>query len=204
VLLAGACAPKEKRSESAEPPASPLQGKLLKQWMIGLANRQPSPGATMARTLGYGALGVSLQENGIGWYEIADVDSNGTQEKIGFMWDAKNKVMYAYTQDPVTLSDGTLADKGLLISQFGDGNTRGRVHGSGWYAYALQRDSTSDGSKGIIHGCTFDNTGAILECGIGKFERDGVDFKIKDAAIAARRNTSGRPSETGAPLFLNG
>jgi hypothetical protein len=178
VLLAGSCAPKEKRSESAEPPASPLQGRLLTQWMIGLANRQPSPGATMAKTLGYGALGVSLAENGMGWYEVADVDSNGTQEKIGFMWDAKNKVMYAYTEDPVTLSDGTIANKGLLITQFGEGNTRGRAEGSGWYAYALERDTTATGTRGSLYGCTFDKTGAILECGTGTFERDGVDFKI--------------------------
>jgi hypothetical protein len=132
----------------------------------------------LARTLGYGALGVTLQENGQGWYEIADVDSNGTEEKIGFMWDTQNRVMYAYTQDPITFSDGTIADKGALITQFGEGNTLGRAVGSGWYAYALSADTTATGAAGNLYGCTFDHTGMILECGTGTYERVGTEFKI--------------------------
>jgi hypothetical protein len=181
-LLAGSCAKKAEQSASSEvntePESSPLQGKLLKTWLIGLANRQPSPGATMAKTLGTGALNVTLSEGGQSWYSVADVDSNGTEEKIGFMWNAKDKIMYAYTQDPVTLSDGTVADKGVLITQFGEGNTRNRAAGSGWYAYALESDTTATGASGTVYGCTFDQTGVILDCGTGTFERDGGDIKI--------------------------
>jgi hypothetical protein len=153
---------------------------LLKQWMIGLANRRPGLGATKANTLGGGALGVTTSGDATSWYENADLDSNGTQEKIGFMWDGANKVMYAYTHDPVTLSDGTIADEGLLVTQFGAGNAKGKPEGSGWYAYAVERDTTAEGRvSGKLFGCTFDSVGNELQCGEGTFNRDGNDFQIK-------------------------
>jgi hypothetical protein len=169
-------------STSAAPEATPaprVEAHMLKQWMIGLANRRPGPGATHANTLGYGALGVNVAGNATAWFEMADVDSNGTKEKVGFMWDAANKVMYAYTRDPVTLSDGTLADKGLLTVQYAEGNTLNREIGSGFWAYAVERDSTAAGVTGTLFGCRYNAAGDETECGPGEWSRTGNEFKIK-------------------------
>src|SRR5580765_6441137 len=138
----------KKASESAQTPAAAkpiakIDTKLVKGWMIGLTNRRPGLNAKRGVSLGEGALGVKATPNAVAWFEMIDIDSSGTPEKVGFMWDATNKVMYAYTQDPVTLDDGTVADKGLVVGQFGEGNTANRPLGSGFWAYAVSRDTTS-------------------------------------------------------------
>lgn len=180
-VIAVSCAPKsEKASQTAatESAAPKVETRLLKKWMIGLANRRPGLGATKVNTLGMGALGITTSGDATSWYEMVDVDSSGRQEKIGFMWDGASKIMYAYTKDPVTLADGTVADKGLLVTQFGANNTKGKPEGSGWYAYATERDSTAAGVAGKLHGCTFDAAGNILQCGEGTFDRKGNEFNI--------------------------
>jgi len=96
------------------------------------------------------------------------------------MWDATNKVMYAYTHDPVTLDDGAIADKGLVVGQFGEGNTANRPLGSGFWAYAVSRDTTSYREvEGGLYGCRFDGTGEETECGPGTWSRVNNDFSIK-------------------------
>jgi hypothetical protein len=180
-VIAVSCAPKsEKASQTAatESAAPKVETRLLKKWMIGLANRRPGLGATKVNTLGMGALGITTSGDATSWYEMVDVDSSGRQEKIGFMWDGASKIMYAYTKDPVTLADGTVADKGLLVTQFGANNTKGKPEGSGWYAYATERDSSVAGIAGKLYGCTFDAAGNILQCGEGTFDRKGDEFNI--------------------------
>jgi len=185
-LVAASCG---KRAEQTPGPSTPapetasaprVEARLLKQWLIGLTNRRPGLDATKANTLGYGALGVNVTGNATSWYEMADVDSNGTKEKVGFMWDATNKVMYAYTRDPITLSDGSMADHGLLAAQFGDGNTGNREIGSGFWAYAVSRDSSATGQvTGTLFGCRFNKYGDETECGPGEFSRAGNEFTIR-------------------------
>ncbi|MFI5372442.1 MAG: hypothetical protein ACHQ52_12860 [Candidatus Eisenbacteria bacterium] len=181
LLIVVSCAPKgEKAGQASNPPSTQprVAERMLKRWMIGLTNRHPGSGATHPTDFGSGALGVTVSKDATMWYETADVDSNGKQELIGFMWDAPSKVMYAYTHDPVTLSDGTVADKGLLVAQFGDGNTKGKPVGSGWYAYTVERDSTAGKVGGKMFGCTFDAAGNEVECGEGTFDRSGNELKI--------------------------
>lgn len=151
---------------------------MLQRWMVGLINRQPTPNAESSVTIGSGVMQVQTPAESKAWTETADADSNGTQETIRFMWDGQAKVMYAHTQDPVTLADGTIADKGLLVTQFAEGNTRNKAPGSGWYAYALTRDSTATGVTGTLFGCMFDRYGAEGECGTGTFSRNDNEFHI--------------------------
>ncbi len=183
-LVAVSCA---KKSENAAPPAAStpaaatphIQSAMLKRWMTGLANRHPGLNSTHANTLGADVMSVAISGDATSWSETADVDSNGTPETVGFMWDGANKVMYAYTKDPVTLSDGSMADKGLLVCQFGANNTKGKPEGSGWYAYATARDTTGGKVSGTMYGCTFDATGNELQCGTGTFNKDGNEFTIE-------------------------
>ena len=47
--------------------------------------------------------------------------------------------------------------KGLLVAQFGEGNTANRPLGSGFWAYATSRDTTSYREvEGTLYGCRFD------------------------------------------------
>jgi hypothetical protein len=191
VLIAGSCGKKtEESSETATPapPAEPtlaelkvhIDPRLVKNWMIGLTNRRPGLNAKRGVALGEGALGVNSTPDAVAWFEVADIDSNGTKEKVGFMWDATSKTMYAYTHDPVMLEDGTMADRGLLVAQYGDGNSKSRPLGSGFWAYATTRDTTSSGEmKGTLFGCRFDKTGAETECGTGEWSRTDNDFAIQ-------------------------
>jgi hypothetical protein len=180
-VVAVSCASKgEKASQTAttESAAPKVATPMLKKWMIGLSNRRPGLGATKLNTLGTEALGVTTSGKATSWYETGDVDSNGTQEKIGFMWDGDNKIMYAYTRDPITLGDGTIADKGLLVTQYGADNKKDKPEGSGWYAYVTERDSTAAGATGKLYGCTYDARGNVLQCGPGTFDRKGNEFNI--------------------------
>ena len=185
-LIAASCG--KRADQSSGPTAQPtaqssmprVEARLLKQWLIGLTNRRPGLDATKANTLGGGALGVNVVGDATSWYEMVDIDSSGTKEKVGFMWDGTNKVMYAYTRDPVTLSDGSMADKGLLAAQYGDGNTGHREIGSGFWAYAVERDTSATGEiTGKLFGCRFNKFGDETECGEGEFSRTGNEFSIK-------------------------
>ena len=129
--------------------------------------------------LGGGAMGVKATPPSMSWYEMADIDSNGTEEKVGFMWDSDDKVMYAYTLDPIRLDDGTMAKKGIVMAQFSEGNTAKRQQGSGFWAYATSRDTLSYRLvTGSLYGCRFDQYGRMVECGPGKWTRDNNNFAI--------------------------
>jgi hypothetical protein len=180
-VIIGSCG--RKASESAQTPAAEpvakIDTRLVKGWLIGLTNRRPGLDAKRGVALGQGALGVKATPNAVAWFEMVDIDSNGTPEKVGFMWDATNKVMYAYTHDPVMVDDGVTADKGLLVAQFGEGNTANRPLGSGFWAYATSRDTTSYREvEGTLFGCRFDHAGEETECGPGTWSRVNNDFAI--------------------------
>ena len=151
---------------------------MLQRWMIGLVNREPSPNAASAMTIGSGVMQVQTPGESKSWAETADIDSNGVQEAITFMWDGQAKVMYAHTLAPVALADGKMADKGLMVAQFAEGNARNRPAGAGWYAYALTRDSTATGVTGTLFGCTFDKFGTEEKCGTGTWSRGDNEFHI--------------------------
>jgi len=180
-VVAVSCGQKAPKSEStsaappsAEKPMAKVETRMVKNWMIGLTNRRPGLNAKRGVALGTGALGVQSTPNAVAWFE------NGTQEKVGFMWDATNKVMYAYTMDPVRLDDGTVADKGLLVAQYGDGNTKSQPMGSGFWAYATSRDTTSYREvSGTLNGCRFDKTGEETACGSGTWSRVNNEFNIE-------------------------
>jgi hypothetical protein len=175
----------EKSSESttgqAAHAATPrIESRYVKMWMIGLSNRRPGLDAHKANTLGGGAMDVVVTGQGTSWFEMVDLDSNGTQEKVNFLWDATNKVMYAFTHDPVKLDDGSMADKGLLVAQFGEGNPEKRDMGSGVWMYATARDTSASGEvAGTLFGCRFDKDGNETECGTGKWSRTDNDFIIE-------------------------
>ena len=182
-MTLGSCGKKASESAptpAAEKPVAKVDTRMVKSWMIGLANRTPGVGAKRGVPLGEGKLGIRATPDAVSWFENADIDSNGTPEKVGFMWDANNKVMYAYTMDPVTLDDGSMADKGLIVAQFGDGNTLNRPLGSGFWAYATLRDTLGyRNEEGTLYGCRFDASGESTECGPGTWSRLNNDFAIK-------------------------
>ena len=153
--------------------------KLVKRWMLGLALRHPGMDARRGTTLREGAMGVKTTPTTLSWFEMADIDSNGTEEKVGFMWDGDAKVMFAYTLDPVRLDDGTVAKKGLVMAQYSEGNTAKRQQGSGFWAYATTRDTLSYRLvEGSLYGCRFDQLGRTTECGPGRWTRDNNNFAI--------------------------
>jgi hypothetical protein len=186
-VIIGSCGRKASETSQSSAAVTPtpeksmakINSRLVKGWMIGLTNRRPGLDAKRGVALGQGALGVAATPNAVAWFEMVDIDSNGTPEKVGFMWDATSKVIYAYTHDPVTLDDGSTADKGLLVAQFGDGNTKNRPMGSGFWAYATSRDTTSATEvAGTLYGCRFDKYGEETECGPGTWSRVNNDFDI--------------------------
>lgn len=186
-LVAASCGKQGGEAAKAPAPSSETQAStphvephLLTTWIMGLTDRRPGLDATKANTLGRGALAVKVTGKATSWIEMMDVDSSGTKKKVDFMWDATNKVMYAYTLDPVRLNDSTLADKGLLVAQFGDGNTRNKQIGSGFWAYALERDTSATGTiSGKLYGCRFNKYGGVTECGPAEWSRTGNEFSIK-------------------------
>ena len=153
--------------------------KLIKRWMLGLNLRHPGMDARKGPVPGPGAIGLKTTKTTSTWTEMADVDSNGTEEKVGFLWDDVEKVMYAYTHDPVRLDDGTMARKGIVMAQFAEGNMANRQVGSGFWAYATTRDTTSFRVvEGSLYGCRFDHYGRTTECGPGRWTSDKNVFAI--------------------------
>jgi hypothetical protein len=180
VASCGKKASEEAPAPVAEKAPAKVSSHLVKAWMLGLAKRAPGINAKKGVALDERALGVRATPNAVAWFEMVDIDSNGTQEKIGFMWDATAKVMYAYTYDPVMLDDGSVADKGLIVAQFADGNAANRPQGSGYWAYATTRDTLSYRLvEGSLYGCRFDPMGEETECGPGTWNRDNNNFSIK-------------------------
>jgi hypothetical protein len=182
-MIAASCAQK------SEPPAGassqPVAGarveeRMIKRWMMSLLSRRMNMTETKASRLGSGPMEVDLGVDAMTWEESGDVDSSGTTETIAFLWDEANKVLYAFTRDPIRLADGAMADQGLMVAQFGEGNTKARVPGSGWYAYVTARDTTSAGQvTGNLFGCRFDNQGTELECGTGTWEKTANEFILE-------------------------
>jgi hypothetical protein len=87
--------------------------------------------------------------------------------------------MYAYTHDPITLDDGSIADKGLVVGQFGDGNTQNRPLGSGFWAYATTRDTTSyRETEGTLYGLPLRQERRRNRVRTRTWSRANNDFKL--------------------------
>jgi hypothetical protein len=174
----------KKAADSSQAPAAEkapakVNPWLVKRWALGLLDRHPGPDAKKDFVLGDSLLGFRATPNALAWFEMVDIDSNGTPEKVGFMWDGINKVVYAYTHDPVTLDDGTTAANGLVVAQFGEGNKMDRPMGSGFWAYATARDTVSYRQvEGSLYGCRFDAAGEETDCGPGTWSRENNNFTV--------------------------
>jgi hypothetical protein len=184
-MTAASCAqksetPAETPSDTPAMTGARVEDRMLKRWMMGLMSRRENMTQTKATHLGDGPMEVTLPEEMMTWEETADVDSSGTTETVTMLWDETNKVFYAFTRDPIRLAGGSMADQGLMVAQFGEGNTQTRVPGSGWYAYVTSRDTTSAGDiTGTLFGCRFDNNGMEQACGVGRWERNTNEFVLE-------------------------
>jgi hypothetical protein len=93
-VIVASCAKKESESTqtstgetpTAEKSMAKIDPRLVKTWMIGLTNRRPGVDAKRGVALGEGALGVNATPDAVAWFEMVDIDSNGTADKVGFMW----------------------------------------------------------------------------------------------------------------------
>ena len=99
------------------------------------------------------------------WAQTLDIDEDGSPNDTRLLWDDEDDILYVYafeTFDCLRV-EGT-ADGGMLVAVYGEGNTRGKPPGSGFYIVGLDAGECS-ARNATLWGCRFDETGAKMKCG---------------------------------------
>src|SRR5258707_776881 len=80
-------------------------------------------------------------------------------------WDDEDRVLFVYDDGDFKCKDGGMAEGDLLIGINGQGNSRGRPAGSGFYLVTLDEGECKVDSA-TTYGCKFDAKGNPTTCGV--------------------------------------
>ena len=115
------------------------------------------------------------------WVETVDIDGDGNPEATDIIWDDEDKVLYLYADGDFTCANGGTGNGGLLIAINGQGNSRGRPAGSGWYAVSLDEGECKARVAGV-YGCKFDAKGTPTACGLATLDEKNDDLLVVTAS----------------------
>jgi len=132
--------------------------------------KAPKPPANASRQgwIGNGAVTIDTAnapgDTGAVWIEELDIDGDGTVEQTKLLWDAEDKVLFAYALTDVPCASGGQATVALFVGVNAEGNPRGRPEGSGFYAAYF--DAWEGGASAAgLYGAKFDAHGSVTKSG---------------------------------------
>jgi hypothetical protein len=170
-------------SQAADAVSSPVNVKVSPALVAKANDPKPPANASQKTSIGKGKTTVDAS-NGAGdndsfWVEQIDVDGDGDIEEAALLWDDEDKVLYIYAENAsLVCSDGAPATADLLIAINGEGNSRQRPAGSGFYVVSLDATECKAGVA-EAYGCRFGATGKPIACGVVV-----IDVKNDDIIIA--------------------
>jgi len=150
--------------------------------VMGKATGTASPAsATKKTSIGKGSTSVKTanapDDTDSFWVETVDIDGDGNPETTDLVWDDEDKVLYLYADGDFTCANGGTGNGGLLIAINGEGNSRGRPAGSGWYAVSLDEGECKAKAAGV-YGCKFDAKGNPTACGLATLDEKNDDLLV--------------------------
>ncbi len=184
VLVASAGASHAQQAAGAA--ASPVTVKVPPALMAKANAPKPAANATKQTSIGKGKLKVntanSPSDDDSFWAEQVDVDGNGDVEDVNLIWDDEDKVLYFSDEnDSITCANGGVVTADLVIGINGQGNSRNRPAGSGFYLVSLDEGECKIQSAGL-YGCKFDANGKVTACGVAVLDEKNDDLLIATAS----------------------
>jgi len=142
---------------------------------------KPGAGATKKSSIGKGKAAASTA-NAAGdddsfWVEEIDIDGDGTAEATDVLWDDEDKVLFLYAEGEFPCAGGGTGTGDMLIAINGQGNSRGRPAGSGWYLVTLDEGECKAKAAGA-YGCKFDAKGIETACGVATIDEKNDELVI--------------------------
>jgi len=141
----------------------------------------PSARATKKASIGKGKAAVSTANAGDDtdsfWVEEIDIDGDGTAEATDVLWDDEDKVLFLYAEGEFPCAGGGTGTGDMLIAINGQGNSRGRPAGSGWYLVTLDEGECKAKAAGA-YGCKFDAKGIETACGVATIDEKNDELVI--------------------------
>jgi len=116
------------------------------------------------------------------WVEDIDIDGDGNAETTDVVWDDEDKVLFLYADGDFQCRNAGTGTGDMLVAINGQGNSRGRPTGSGWYLVTVDEGECNAKATGA-YGCKFDGKGNETACGAAL-----VDDKNDDIIIATASN----------------
>jgi len=141
----------------------------------------PPAKATKKTSIGKGKAAVSTangsDDTDSFWVEEIDIDGDGTAEATDVVWDDEDKVLFLYAEGEFPCANGGTGTGDMLIAINGQGNSRGRPAGSGWYLVTLDEGECKVKAAGA-YGCKFDAKGNLTACGTAVLDEKNDDVVI--------------------------
>ncbi len=158
----------------------------------------PPAGAKKTNTIGKGKLAVKTDNSAADtdsfWVEELDINGDGEMEETDLLYDDEDKVLYLYAETDFACADGQNDGRGsMLIAINGQGNTRNRPAGSGWYMVELDAGECA-AQTAALWGCKFDANGNRTACGLAQMEVVQDDIIIVEPDRSATTSASGSPT----------
>jgi hypothetical protein len=180
VTLAGAVSYRAAAAQPGDPiGVIVMPGAVAKRAMMA-----PSPNSTKTTSAGKNNLEVSIAHGmttrDLEWTEPLDIDGDGEVEETTLVWDAADRVLYAFSRGTFRCQSGPTAVVDLLVAANGPDNRRNRPVGSGFWVADLGKDECGAESAGLW-GCKFDGGGDATECGAGRIDAKNDDLIILTA-----------------------
>jgi hypothetical protein len=171
-------------STATPPPAAGKQIKPSSAAMSKATSPKAPAGAKKVSSVGAGNVSANTAntptDTDDSWTEMVDIDGDGDQEMVQWVWDDEDKVLYGYTEDDAAVGDGTVA-AAELFAFYATGNAGNQPVGSGWYVEGVG-SSDSTGTYVNLWGCDFDANGNATQCGAATIDASNDAIVITTAS----------------------
>ena len=145
--------------------------------VVKKASTPPAPGGKSATVAGKHKVKMSTTPSASYWLEQVDIDGDGDVEDSNLVWDAADKVLFAYSAVAFTCKNGEPGTAEMLVATNAAGNPRNRPAGSGFWVADLDAGECAAQAAGLW-GCKFNASGQETACGAAT-----IDDKTKDIVI---------------------
>jgi hypothetical protein len=184
--LVFACSAVPSDAEQAAGGGSPVAVQVPAAVLSKANSPKPAANASKKTSIGKGKAAINTAnapgDDDSFWAEEVDMDGDGTMESADVLWDDEDKVLFLYDDGDFKCTAGGTGSGDMLIAINGQGNSRGRPAGSGWYLVTLDEGECKAKTAGA-YGCKFDAKGNPTACGVAV-----VDEKNDDLVIATASN----------------
>jgi hypothetical protein len=170
---------------SAAGAGSPVKVKIP-AGVVAKANAATPPAkATKKTSVGKGKATVNTAnaaaDSDSFWVEDIDIDGDGNVETTDVVWDDEDKVLLLYADGEFQCRVAGTGTGDMLVVINGQGNSRGRPAGSGWYLVTLDEGECKAKAAGT-YGCKFDDKGNETACGVALIDEKNDELIIATAS----------------------